>query len=459
MDALLAAHSTLESSANLARTLTSVDALIHLLQSTRDSVSTHPATTVLHIAKLKIPLKHSFDAIEEDLKEVNKGLNQYQKALKDKFKRAGEDGGVGSGGGGGGGGGGLAGQGALVDRAVAMHLLREGEFDVASTFVKEVREGRRRNAVGVEVDEGMETAGDLAWVDDFADQDDTAMRDNLDGDGADDEELYGEQAAGKGYLQKKFAEMYRILDALRTRHDLTPAIAWASTHSAELESRASNLEFELSRLKFVELYTGTTTITSDDDDHPDFDAYAGPLRALDYARTTFPRFHPRYARETAALLGSLAFSPSPRTSPYTSLFAPTSSSSAADAAATFTHDFTALLALPSTSPLYTATTAGAIALPTLSKVNRIMTASGGQWTSANELPVETPLPPGYAFHSIFVCPVSKEQATDANPPMLLPCGHVLAKESLEQHARGKQRVKCPYCPVEVRAGDARRVFI
>ncbi|KAK3073213.1 hypothetical protein LTR53_005412 [Teratosphaeriaceae sp. CCFEE 6253] len=457
MDALLAAHSTLESSANLSRTLTSVDALIQLLQSTRDSVSTNPTTTALHIAKLKTPLKHSFDAIEEDLKEVNKGLNQYQKALKDKFKKAGEDGRVGSGGGGGvgGGSGGLVGQGALVDRAMAMHLLREGEFEVASTFVKEVREGRRR---GVSDEEGtMDLGSDLTWVDDFADQDDTAMPDDVDDDDGEDEELYGEdQAAGKGYLQKKFAEMYRILDALRTRHDLAPAIAWASTHSAELESRASNLEFELSRLKFVELYTGApATSPSQDND----DTYAGPLHALDYARTTFPRFHPRYARETAALLGSLAFSPSPRTSPYTALFSPTSSSSAADAAATFTHDFTALLALPSTSPLYTATTAGAIALPTLSKVNRIMTASGGQWTSANELPVETPLPPGYAFHSIFVCPVSKEQATDANPPMLLPCGHVLAKESLEQHARGKQRVKCPYCPVEVRAGDARRVFI
>jgi len=294
--------------------------------------------------------------------------------------------------------------------------------------------------VGLEDDETIAFyGGDLSWIDDFADQDEMAMEE----DDEDDVELYGELE--KGYLQKKFAEMYRILDALRNQHNLAPAIAWAHQHSDELESRASNLEFELSRLKFVELYNATS---------PSND-YAGALRALEYARETFPAFHPRYARETAALLGALAFSPEPSTSPYLSLF----QHQTADAAETFTRDFTSLLGLPAASPLHTAITAGGIALPTLSKVNRIMSATRGQWTSVHELPVETPLPPGYLFHSIFVCPVSKEQATDENPPMMLPCGHVLARESLEQHAKGKSRVKCPYCPVECRAGEAKRVFI
>ena len=33
----------------------------------------------------------------------------------------------------------------------------------------------------------------------------------------------------------------------------------------------------------------------------------------------------------------------------------------------------------------------------------------------------------FVFHSIFACPVSKDQSTRDNPPMLLPCGHVLCR--------------------------------
>ena len=43
-----------------------------------------------------------------------------------------------------------------------------------------------------------------------------------------------------------------------------------------------------------------------------------------------------------------------------------------------------------------------------------------------------------------------ELATADNPPMLLPCGHVLALGSVTKLARGARsaRFKCPYCPAE-----------
>ncbi|KAI7691924.1 hypothetical protein KC322_g11119, partial [Hortaea werneckii] len=88
MDSLLASHSTLEKKANLGKALADVQKLIDQLSSTRDAVTTNPDMAALHVAKLKQPVKQSFDKIEEDLKEVNKGLNQYQKALKEKFKNS-----------------------------------------------------------------------------------------------------------------------------------------------------------------------------------------------------------------------------------------------------------------------------------------------------------------------------------------------------------------------------------
>ena len=108
--------------------------------------------------------------------------------------------------------------------------------------------------------------------------------------------------------------------------------------------------------------------------------------------------------------------------------------------------------------LYIAATAGAIALPTLQKLQTIMQQKRTEWTTENELPVEIPLPPAYQFHSIFVCPVSKEQTTDLNPPMMMPCGHVVALESLQRLSKGT-RFKCPYCPGESHPRDAKKVVL
>jgi len=233
-------------------------------------------------------------------------------------------------------------------------------------------------------------------------------------------------------LQTKFADMYSILHALRNEQSLEPAIAWAKSKSEALEARGSNLEFELCRLRFVELYHGGASSKSAGGQS----SHDGPLKALEYARSTFPSFSSRYFKETASLLGSLAYAPGIRGSPYSHLFY--DKTAWEDVANSFTREFCGLLGLSERSPLYTAVTAGGIALPVLEKLERVMGEVGGQWTSANELPVEIPLPPSYLFHSIFVCPVSKEQATDSNPPMMMPCGHVIAKESLEKISRSSK---------------------
>ena len=50
--------------------------------------------------------------------------------------------------------------------------------------------------------------------------------------------------------------------------------------------------------------------------------------------------------------------------------------------------------------------------------------------------MEIPLPPSLRYHSIFACPVSKILATPANPPMMLVCGHAVAKESFTKLGKG-----------------------
>lgn len=439
MDSVLQAHEQLEGRSNLARTITDVQATIALLQNARDAIAGDPDTALLAMARLKQPIKASFEKLDDDLKEVNKGLNQYQKVLDKKLKKnalptaSTEP---------------LAEQPGLINRAIVMHLLREGKFDVANRLVAHINEKARSPADdGKPVDRSrpLDEFGDAikSWMLELA------RPEALDDDADVDMNPSAGPRRARGWLQRKFTVMYHILDSLRNQHDLGPAIEWARQHSADLEQRGSNLEFELSRLKFVELYTSEDVMSDD--------PWEGPTRALEYAQDVFPTFCPRYTRETSSLLGSLAFSSALGASPYTDLFF--NQSAWEEASDSFTREFCGLLGLSEKSPLYTAVTAGGIALPVLEKVERVMAQTRGQWTSVNELPVETPLPFSFKFHSVFVCPVSKEQATDENPPMMLTCGHVIAKESLEQHSRGKNRMKCPYCPVECAPRDAKRIFI
>ncbi len=250
-------------------------------------------------------------------------------------------------------------------------------------------------------------------------------------------------------LQHKFAEMYQILQQLKARN-LVPAIAWARSNSTELEARGSNLEFELSKLQYVWLFKGPQ-VNGLPDDHRN-----GQAGALSYARQNFPRFQGRHLREIQQLASAMVFAPNIATSPYQQIFE--TDAAFADVASSFTREFCSLLGLSAESPLYIAATAGALALPRLLKYVQATRARGTEWTTTSELPFETPLPESMVYHSIFVCPVSKEQTTESNPPMMIPCGHVLAKETLQRLCKGT-RFKCPYCPSEGQIKDAQQIIL
>jgi len=103
---------------------------------------------------------------------------------------------------------------------------------------------------------------------------------------------------------------------------------------------------------------------------------------------------------------------------------------------------------------------GATSLPKLNRVMALMKERKGfEWSQQDELPVEMDLTNDLRFHTVFVCPVLRQQGTEANPPMMMPCGHVICQEALGRLSKGSPhiRFKCPYCPAESNASQAVRV--
>lgn len=241
-------------------------------------------------------------------------------------------------------------------------------------------------------------------------------------------------------LLEQFSIMYQNVQALLNK-DLTPAIAWASSKRKELLARGSNLEFVLHKVEFVRILLKTND----------------PSMALSYARENLSVFGDRYFSDIARLMSSILYYKNPGKSPYNDIY---ELPSYEKLSWMFSSEFCFLLGLSPESPIYLAVTAGSLALPVLAKLDSLMKTKKAEWTTSDELPTEIPLPPSLIFHSIFVCPVSKEQTTEENPPKVLPCGHILANNSLKSMRKDQitQTIKCPYCPMDTSYSQAKRVY-
>jgi len=63
------------------------------------------------------------------------------------------------------------------------------------------------------------------------------------------------------------------------------------------------------------------------------------------------------------------------------------------------------------------------------------------------------------YHSIFVCPVTRDLVTGRNPAIMLKCGHILSENAVMRLAHNNQRkVKCPYCPLEQTISEIKTVY-
>ncbi|KAH7575510.1 hypothetical protein ACOSP7_004843 [Xanthoceras sorbifolium] len=241
-------------------------------------------------------------------------------------------------------------------------------------------------------------------------------------------------------LKSQFFEMYQILEAMEVKN-VEPALNWISANREKLKENASNLELKLHRLQFVEILQKR-----------------GRSDALDYARLYLAPLASLHMDEVQKLMGSLLWVGRLEMSPYAELQIPTHWDKLTEE---LIRQFCSLLGQSYQSPLNVAIAAGVEGLPTLLKLANVMAAKKQewQWQSMKQLPVPLELGREFQFHSIFVCPVSRDQGSEENPPMLMPCLHVLCKQSIMKLSKNSSRAfKCPYCPAEASVAQCRQLY-
>ncbi|KAI0361981.1 hypothetical protein OH77DRAFT_1388452 [Trametes cingulata] len=251
---------------------------------------------------------------------------------------------------------------AALERTIAIHFLRTGQFETAETFLSE-------SDVDVPPD-----------------------------------------------MRAQFMELHAIMLSLK-RGDISLALEWTSYNREFLHHRSSSLEFHLHRFEYLRQLLSP---------QPDVAA------TIAYARVNFPPFFNHHSTEIGRLMNCATYLPLARfmKSPYADLASP---SIQTDLEGMFATEYCASLGMSRQAPLRVISDiGGGGALARIEKGRKVMRERKSEWSQTDELPIEIPLPPENRYHSVFACPVSKEQSTDSNPPMMMACGHVITKESLQK---------------------------
>ncbi|XP_024362262.1 protein RMD5 homolog isoform X2 [Physcomitrium patens] len=238
-------------------------------------------------------------------------------------------------------------------------------------------------------------------------------------------------------LKAPLYEMYHNLVHLHVKN-LEPALNWARKNRQTLKAKGSSLEFQLHQLQFVHVLRTK-----------------GRREALEYAKLSFNIFAAQHMSDIQRLMACLLWANRLECSPYKDLISPSHWDTVA---LQFSRECCHLLGQAYESPLQVTLSAGAQALPSLLKLATVMSSKKQEWAEMKQMPIEIELDNVYNFHSVFACPVSREQSTADNPPMLMRCGHVLCKQSIQKLAKSNSRTfKCPYCPQEISATQCRQI--
>ncbi|CAF1050352.1 unnamed protein product [Adineta steineri] len=242
-------------------------------------------------------------------------------------------------------------------------------------------------------------------------------------------------------LEKNFLEeINMILENLREKN-LLPAIDWCVRHRSELNKTNSLLEFYLHKMRFVQLLQSGN--------FNEAKTYLTNLRQ-------YSIMNGQCEQDVNQLMGALVFAQRDLSkSPYKYLLEPHLWLQLSEL---FMQQAFQQVGLAQDSPLYVVMKIGFQALPALmSIVNAMQNTQVCHILSKDELPIEIDVGQEHRYHSVFACPILRQQTTDQNPPMKLVCGHVISKDALNKLSI-QNKLKCPYCPLEQSPSDARQLF-
>ncbi len=296
-----------------------------------------------------------------------------------------------------------------------------------------------------------------------------------------------------------YQDIHRVASGLRSVLHLQEAIAWAGARLHDLEFIGSKLAFRLHALQFVAVLLGRHTPpdikaarmqlqaqgggaelpatpppasgagspcstpaqasasqpaagqeTEHAEDQGGSDASAwDPVHrryAFAYARRFLEPFLSAQKDDIGHLMSAALFMPHLEHGPYAEIA--DFEQLAAQVGVLYRRDRCHVEGVPFESPLTQVLAASVVAQPVLQKLQRRLTrrGGGGGLERQGELPVEVPLPQSMHFHSVFVCPVLRAAVdTRAEPPSLLPCGHLISSKAVARLLGGEEEGGCPLC--------------
>ncbi|CAF0751813.1 unnamed protein product [Didymodactylos carnosus] len=235
-------------------------------------------------------------------------------------------------------------------------------------------------------------------------------------------------------------EINYILENIREKN-LQPALDWCKRNREQLLKTNSLLEFHLHKMRFLQLLI--------EQNYDDAKMYMWNF-------SQYIQMNSECEKVVKELMGAFVFSQRDLSkSPYKYLLEPHLWLQLSDL---FVKQAFQQMGLSQDSPLYVVMKTGFSALPALmSIVNAMQNTQVCHILSKDELPIEVDVGQDHRYHSVFACPILRQQTTDLNPPMKLVCGHVISRDALVKLTT-QTKLKCPYCPMEQNLSDARRLF-
>ncbi|CCG85099.1 protein of unknown function [Taphrina deformans PYCC 5710] len=364
---IVSTQTKLEARFKASKTIPLIDQLIAQIEEQKSALLDARTSSQAVAASSKQVIDRFQKSIAEDQKETYNAQVKHGKAITKRFKvdlTAATRPEI------------FAGKQHLINNAIALNFIRQGQFEIALAFAEEAQ---------LNIDQK---------------------------------------------LVQRFESMYSIIRSLE-KDDLSEAIRWAAENRQMLEERNSTLEFQLHKTQFGRIFQSSHV-----------------FQCIEYAQKNFAMFANRHLKEIQQLMAAVAYHSDLANSPYADLFLSTNKNS--DVKNSFITEFTALLEMTPTSPLQTTVEAANLALPTLIKLSTLKIAAPKEGSG-----VDLPLPKHLRFHSVFVCPVTKEVGGEA---WMLGCGHVIGKEAMQSLSKGTPKLKCPYCPVVSELSEGLRLI-